>query len=92
MTPHAELKSVGRARFPGSTKTKNFLWFHYRNYLRQAISNFQLALTVLNRSSSLLYYYAMLNFAKAPSAANSTIRARCANPAGADDARVSATK
>jgi hypothetical protein len=65
LTPHAELKSVGRARFAGSTSTKNYLWFHYRNYLRQAMANFRVALSVPNRSSSLLYYYAMLNFAKA---------------------------
>jgi hypothetical protein len=37
----------------------------YRNFLRQALSNFRAALNVDNRSASLLYYYAMLNFAKA---------------------------
>jgi hypothetical protein len=41
------------------------LWLDYRNFLRQAISNFRVALNVENRSASLLYYYAMLNFAKA---------------------------
>jgi hypothetical protein len=33
--------------------------------MRQAISNFRAALEVPNRSACLLYYYAMLNFAKA---------------------------
>ncbi|WP_371660018.1 YaaC family protein [Streptomyces sp. NBC_00280] len=33
--------------------------------MRQALSNFQAAMSVPNRSSCLLYYYAMLNFAKA---------------------------
>jgi hypothetical protein len=33
--------------------------------LRQGISNFRLALTAEHRSASLLFYYAMLNFAKA---------------------------
>jgi len=43
---------------------KNALWREDRNYLAQALSNFSAALTVPNRSSCLLYYYAMLNFAK----------------------------
>lgn len=62
---HAEVKSVGSARFSGSRKAKSDLWHEYRNYLRQAISNFETALTVPNRSACLLYYYAMMNFAKA---------------------------
>lgn len=62
---HSALKSVGTARMSGSTSHVNRLWTHYRNYIRQAMSNFEVALGVGNRSSSLLYYYAMLNFAKA---------------------------
>ncbi|QIB44569.1 YaaC family protein [Streptomyces aureoverticillatus] len=62
---HAEIASVGRKRFPGSLAQKNKLWLEYRNFMRQALSNFQAALEVPNRSSCLLYYYAMLNFAKA---------------------------
>lgn len=61
----AELPSVGRSRFTGSLKQRNALWLQYRNFLRQALSNFQVALAVENRSALLLYYYAMLNFAKA---------------------------
>jgi hypothetical protein len=49
----------------GSIAQRNRLWLSYRNFLRQAISNFRAALTVENRSASLLYYYAMMNFAKA---------------------------
>ncbi|MFJ9475464.1 YaaC family protein [Streptomyces mirabilis] len=62
---HAEIKAVGRSRFPGSLNRKNALWKEYRNFLRQALSNFEAAITVSNRSACLLYYYAMLNFAKA---------------------------
>ncbi len=62
---HAEVAKIGRARFPGNLPAKNKLWKAYRNYLRQAISNYQAALGVPNRSGCLLYYYAMLNFAKA---------------------------
>ncbi|MFG5723360.1 YaaC family protein [Streptomyces murinus] len=62
---HAEIASVGRIRFPGSLAQKNRLWREYRNFLRQALSNFDGALSVSNRSACLLYYYAMLNFAKA---------------------------
>src|SRR5438445_4183887 len=59
----AELQAVGRSRFTGSLKHRNAMWLDYRNYLRQALSNFRAALGVENRSASLLYYYAMLNFA-----------------------------
>lgn len=62
---HAEIAEVGRQRFPGRLSEKNRSWREYRNYLRQALSNFDAATTVTNRSASLLYYYAMLNFAKA---------------------------
>jgi YaaC-like Protein len=61
----AELPSIGRSRFSGTLKQRNALWRDYRNFLRQAISNYRAALGVDNRSASLLYYYAMLNFAKA---------------------------
>ena len=61
----AELQAVGRSRFIGTLKQRNELWLSYRNFLRQGISNFRAALRVDNRSASLLYYYAMLNFAKA---------------------------
>jgi hypothetical protein len=61
----AELVSVGRARFTGTLAQRNRLWLTYRNFLRQGLSNYKAALGVENRSASLLYYYAMLNFAKA---------------------------
>jgi YaaC-like Protein len=61
----AELPSIGRSRFQGTLRDRNALWRDYRNFLRQAISNYRAALGVDNRSASLLYYYAMLNFAKA---------------------------
>lgn len=65
LSRHSELKSVGTARFSGSMSHVNRLWTQYRNFVRQAMSNFEVAMGVGNRSSSLLYYYAMLNFAKA---------------------------
>lgn len=65
MRRHAEIAEVGRGRFSGNLAAKNRLWLQYRNFLRQALSNFEAAVTVGNRSASLLYYYAMLNFAKA---------------------------
>ena len=61
----AELQDVGRSRFTGSLKARNKLWLDYRSFLRQAISNFRGAASLEDRSSSLLYYYGMLNFAKA---------------------------
>jgi hypothetical protein len=65
LRPEAELPSVGRSRFVGPLRQKNAHWLVYRNFIRQALSNFQAALNVENRSASLLYYYAMLNLAKA---------------------------
>ncbi|MFC1404002.1 MULTISPECIES: YaaC family protein [Streptacidiphilus] len=62
---HAEIAEVGRARFPGTLAQKNKAWREYRNFLRQALSNYTAAIDVPNRSACLLYYYAMLNFAKA---------------------------
>jgi hypothetical protein len=62
---HSALKSVGTAKMSGSATHINRLWINYRNFVRQAMSNFGAAMGVGNRSSSLLYYYAMLNFAKA---------------------------
>lgn len=62
---HAEIAAVGRARFPGTLAQKNSSWREYRNFLRQGLSNYEAALGVPNRSACLLYYYAMLNFAKA---------------------------
>lgn len=61
----AEIQDVGRSRFAGSLKARNRLWLDYRSFLRQAISNFRAAVSLEDRSSSLLYYYGMLNFAKA---------------------------
>ncbi len=61
----AELQSVGHARFSGSRTHRSNLWLEYRNFLRQALSHYQAALGVDNRSAALLSYYAMLNFAKA---------------------------
>ncbi|WP_441251465.1 YaaC family protein [Kitasatospora sp. McL0602] len=65
MRKQSEIKTHGRNRFSGSLKSKNALWYEYRNFLRQALSNFEAALGVPNRSACLLYYYSMLNFAKA---------------------------
>jgi hypothetical protein len=62
---HSEIGSFGRTLFSGTKATKNLRWYQYRNLVKQAISNFSAALTVSNRSACLLYYYAMLNFAKA---------------------------
>jgi hypothetical protein len=62
---HSEITSFGRGLFSGSQATKNLRWYQYRNLVRQALSNFSAALSVPNRSACLLYYYAMLNFAKA---------------------------
>src|ERR1700733_603031 len=62
---HSEITSFGRSRFTGTRATKNLRWYQYRNLMRQALSNFRAALAVPDRSSCLLYYYAMLNFAKA---------------------------
>ena len=61
----AELPSIGRSRLSGTLIQRNALWRDYRNFLRQAISNYRAASGVDNRSACLLYYYAMLNFAKA---------------------------
>jgi hypothetical protein len=61
----AELSSIGRGHFVGTLAQRNQLWVNYRNFVRQAISNFRVALGAEHRSASLLYYYAMLNFAKA---------------------------
>lgn len=65
LSRHSEITSFGKKRFSGNVATKNLRWHHYRNLMRQAISNFRAALEVPNRSACLLYYYAMLNFAKA---------------------------
>lgn len=62
---HSELVTYGRQRFAGTLAQKNASWRHYRNFLRQAISNFDAAINVPNRSACLLYYYSLLNFAKA---------------------------
>jgi hypothetical protein len=61
----AERESVEPSRFSSSRAHRNAAWRAYRNFLRQAISNFGAAMTVETRSAVLLYYYAMLNFAKA---------------------------
>jgi hypothetical protein len=61
----ADIPRVARANFRGTGAQRNLLVAAQRSFLRQAISNFRAALTVENRSASLLYYYAMLNFAKA---------------------------
>ena len=85
----AELPSIGRTRFSGTLSQRNALWRDYRNYLRQAISNYQAALGVDNRSASLLYYYAMLNFAKAEllSVTPSAVRGRVSHGLSFDPTR-----
>lgn len=62
---HAELPDYTRNRFQGTRAQKNALWREYRNYIHQGLSYFDGAITVADRSASLLYYYALLNFAKA---------------------------
>jgi hypothetical protein len=62
---HAELPSYGIQRFTGTRAQKNELWKEYRNYVYQALSYFDAATNVSDRSACLLYYYAALNFAKA---------------------------
>jgi hypothetical protein len=62
---HSEITSFGKRRLSGNRSARNLRWYHYRNLIRQATSNFRAALEVPNRSACLLYYYAMLNFAKA---------------------------
>src|SRR5450631_1206490 len=62
---HAELPSYGSGRFSGTRSQKNALWRDYRNYVRQALSYFDAAVNVPDRSACLLYYYSLLNFAKA---------------------------
>lgn len=60
-----ELREVGRRVFAGTLTVKNKLWLEYRNFVRQAVSNFDASRGVSNRSTGLLQYYALLNFAKA---------------------------
>ncbi|MFF0520179.1 YaaC family protein [Actinomadura nitritigenes] len=62
---HAEIEKYSKNRFSGPLSRRNFLWKEYRNFLRQAISNYDAAIEVPNRSACLLYYYSLLNFAKA---------------------------
>jgi hypothetical protein len=62
---HAELPSYGPPRFTGTRSERNELWKEYRNYIYQALSYFDAATNVSDRSACLLYYYAALNFAKA---------------------------
>lgn len=61
----SEIKRIGRQRFSGALADKNRHWANYRNYIRQAISNYLAARAVSNRSACLLYYYSLLNFTKA---------------------------
>lgn len=61
---HAEIADIGRNRFSGTLGQRNVLWKESRNYLLQALSNYSAAMQVPNRSACLLYYYALLNFAK----------------------------
>lgn len=64
LSTHAEIAKIGRRRYAGTIVQRNVLWRDSRNYLQQAMSNFAAAQSVPNRSAALLYYYAMLNFAK----------------------------
>jgi hypothetical protein len=65
LTAYAEIPKVGKKRFSGKQVEINRLWLSFRNFMRQGLSNFEAAQKVPNRSSSLLQYYAALNFAKA---------------------------
>ena len=62
---HAEIPEIGRARFAGTVSQKNAHWREYRNYVSQGLSNISASIEVGGRSSTLLQYYALLNFAKA---------------------------
>jgi hypothetical protein len=52
-------------KFTGTKAQRKSLWGEYRNFVIQAISYFDAATKVSDRSACLLLYYAMLNFAKA---------------------------
>lgn len=60
-----EVADQGRSLFGGALRTQNRLWREFRNYSRQAQSNMQTGLSSPDRSACLLYYYALLNYAKA---------------------------
>jgi hypothetical protein len=62
---HAELPEYVLPRLSGTRAQKNAIWKEYRNYVHQGLSYFDAALNVRDRSATLLYYYAVLNFAKA---------------------------
>jgi hypothetical protein len=62
---HADLPDYGTHHFSGTRSEKNALWKEYRNYLYQALTYFDAALNVPDRSACLLLYYSLLNFAKA---------------------------
>lgn len=62
---HADLPSYGMSRFQGTRAQKTSLWREYRSYVLQALSNFDAAASIADRSACLPLYYAMLNFAKA---------------------------
>src|SRR5258708_4682585 len=62
---HIALPDYAKARFQGSRAQQAMYWREYRNYINQAISYFDAAVTVADRSACLLYYYALMNFAKA---------------------------
>jgi hypothetical protein len=62
---HAELPFYGARRFSGTRAQRNALWREYRNYVHQALSYFDAAVNVPDRSACLLLYYSLLNFAKA---------------------------
>jgi hypothetical protein len=65
LRPEMEIPDAGRALFQGSLRERNRLWGAFSNYARQGRAQFNAGNQIPNRLASLLYYYALLNFAKA---------------------------
>jgi YaaC-like Protein len=62
---HIDLPHYAMAKFTGTKAQRSALWSEYRNFISQAISYFDAAVKVPDRSACLLLYYSLLNFAKA---------------------------
>jgi hypothetical protein len=65
ITLAADVPERGRQLFTGSRADKNRAWREFRNYIRQARAYDDAASGVAGSSAALLYYYAILNLAKA---------------------------
>lgn len=62
---YRDLPDQGRALFSGTKREKNEAWGEYRGFVRQAEAYFDAARQVSGSSAALLYYYCVLNLAKA---------------------------